>query len=100
MDSIVFKECCLYINGEEVVCGDELIRLTSELALGNPLPILDKFDFDEDELMDLEILLSDQIFGPDGGHCLTPDEDQLEQLKREVNDDNIKPESVDENIID
>ena len=66
------KDCCLYIHGREVRCEDDLVRLAGLLATGSVPDYIDVYDLEDDELLQIEEVLSKEIFFK--GDCLTPDE--------------------------
>ena len=74
-NKIILKECQLYINDNLVCEDDELIRVASMLTTGSVPPIIDKYDLEEHELLNLASMLSKSIFVK--GECLTPDEEFL-----------------------
>lgn len=71
-----FKDCSLYVRGILVEKGDELIALTGELSLGNVPSKIRKLGLTEEQLVQLETLLTQKIFID--GNCLTPDDKYLE----------------------
>jgi hypothetical protein len=73
MGSFRLKDCSLFINGKLVGKDDEVIQMANDLSYGVVPKQLRNFYLDEDELSELEILLTHEIFVR--GNCLTPDED-------------------------
>ena len=76
-NKIILKDCQLYINDKLVCEEDELIRMASMLTTGSVPPVLEVYDLEEIELMNLESMLSKSIFVK--GECLTPDDEYLEE---------------------
>jgi hypothetical protein len=74
-NKIEIKECCLFVNGKEIQCEDDLVRLAASLSTGNIPHYIEELDLDEQELTNLEETLANEIFIL--GKCLTPDEDYL-----------------------
>jgi len=76
-NKIILKDCQLYINNKLVCEEDELIRMASMLTTGSVPPVLEVYDLEESDLMNLESMLSKSIFVK--GDCLTPDDEYLEE---------------------
>ena len=76
-NKIEIKECCLIVNGKEIQCEDDLVRLAASLSTGNIPHYIEELDLDEQELTNLEETLANEIFIL--GKCLTPDEDYLKK---------------------
>tara|TARA_R100000734_G_C3319276_1_gene114847 strand:- start:3424 stop:3660 length:237 start_codon:yes stop_codon:yes gene_type:complete len=69
------EDCCLFIDGKEVQCEDDLIRLAGDLSTGTVPTYLEKYDLSEYDIQILEEMLAKEIFLR--GKCLTPDEEYL-----------------------
>ena len=69
---IVFKvkDCCLFINNEEVKCQDDMVVLAGLLSIGDIPSYLEKYDLSDSDIERLEKLLSQEIFLK--GKCLPP----------------------------
>ena len=63
-----FKDCNFYIDGVEVIAKSDIINAASELSLGKIPHQLHGLDLDEDDLEDIEFIITDQIFVK--GECL------------------------------
>jgi|TARA_R100001460_G_scaffold58742_1_gene98534 hypothetical protein len=76
-NKIEIKDCCLIVNGREIQCEDDLVRLAASLSTGNIPNYIEDLELDEQELANLEQTLANEIFIL--GKCLTPDEDYLKE---------------------